>query len=219
MTIKSTAHTTRGGELQVKQPMALRVARTAQPARNYKMLGTAQKAPLVYLDYQGPDQEPIPFADPETGENFTRFEGLRFEGVNIFEEGDHLKLNVFFSDPACQDDEGLMLTGGLRSYWAQGLLCALLDLADRGDIGTEFDLDTWRGTRGRMPLFVNCYQGRRKLKQQALFNHLEMARISRFEVLSVMRAGVHELQLKADGVEVAEVSECADDDSFDGSDF
>ena len=199
--------------------MAKRVARTAEPTRNYKMLGTAQKAPLFYLDYQGPDQDPVPFADPDTGENYTRFDGLRFEGVGIYEEGDHLKLNAFFSDPALDDDEGLMLTGGLVTYWSQGLLCGLLALADSGDIEAEFDLDTWRGTRGRQPLFVNLYQGRRKLKQQALYNALEMAKGDKAATIEVLRGAVKELQLKADGVQVAQVADVTDADDFDGSDF
>ena len=195
----------------------LQRAGKTRPQRDFTMLGTAQSAPDIYMEYKGAGQERVPYACEETGEAITGWDGLKFAGIHIAEEvgsEKQTKLNVFFVPAAetdGEDEEGLMLTGGMPSptqqgWWAQSMLVGLMELAETG-IEAEFDLETYRGSRGRKPLFNTLKQGRRKLKNQNLYNKLEMARGDAAETDKVMRAAVKLIQLVSDGLEFNEYKE------------
>ena len=138
-------------------------------------IGLVKDSEAVFFQYLGEEQTPSALMMP-SGKPLTRLANVTLVGIDVADgigEFNSTKLNLFL-----QSSQGrvVMLTSGLTTIWSQCVLNALMGMYNSYDLGTSFQLDSWKGTSKMRPCFAAIRCDGAKVSDQELYEMLTEAR-------------------------------------------
>ena len=105
-----------------------------------------------YADEAG--EQPIALLTA-TGRPLTTLGNVQLVDVSLYEPGDEyntLKLNLTLQSSAGTQ---VLVTAGLTTFWSMSIIGGLLEMLRGGDLTCPFNLDTWKGNKGKIkPCFA-----------------------------------------------------------------
>ena len=158
-----------------------------------------------YADEAG--EQPIALLTA-TGRPLTTLGNVTLVDVGLYEPGDEyntLKLNLTLQSSAGTQ---VLVTAGLTTFWSMSVIGGLLEMLRGGDLTCPFNLDTWKGNKGKIkPCFGAVKISGQTMRNDDLYNSLTDARSdgNKKRVESIMRDSVSLLQgaLNINTVDVA----------------
>ena len=158
-----------------------------------------------YADEAG--EQPIALLTA-TGRPLTTLGNVTLVDVGLYEPGDEyntLKLNLTLQSSAGTQ---VLVTAGLTTFWSMSVVGGLLEMLRGGDLTCPFNLDTWKGNKGKIkPCFGAVKISGQAMRNDDLYNSLTDARSdgNKKRVESIMRDSVSLLQgaLNINTVDVA----------------
>ena len=158
-----------------------------------------------YADEAG--EQPIALLTA-TGRPLTTLGNVTLVDVGLYEPGDEyntLKLNLTLQSSAGTQ---VLVTAGLTTFWSMSVVGGLLEMLRGGDLTCPFNLDTWKGNKGKIkPCFGAVKISGQTMRNDDLYNSLTEARSdgNKKRVESIMRDSVSLLQgaLNINTVDVA----------------
>ena len=158
-----------------------------------------------YADEAG--EQPIALLTA-TGRPLTTLGNVTLVDVGLYEPGDEyntLKLNLTLQSSAGTQ---VLVTAGLTTFWSMSVVGGLLEMLRGGDLTCPFNLDTWKGNKGKIkPCFGAVKISGQTMRNDDLYNSLTDARSdgNKKRVESIMRDSVSLLQgaLNINTVDVA----------------
>ena len=158
-----------------------------------------------YADEAG--EQPIALLTA-TGRPLTTLGNVTLVDVSLYEPGDEyntLKLNLTLQSSAGTQ---VLVTAGLTTFWSMSIIGGLLEMLRGGDLTCPFNLDTWKGNKGKIkPCFGAVKISGQAMRNDALYNALTDARADgdKQKVTAIMRDSVSVLHgaLNVDAVDVS----------------
>tara|TARA_R110001592_G_scaffold362452_1_gene676257 strand:+ start:277 stop:942 length:666 start_codon:yes stop_codon:yes gene_type:complete len=158
-----------------------------------------------YADEAG--EQPIALLTA-TGRPLTTLGNVQLVDVSLYEPGDEyntLKLNLTLQSSAGTQ---VLVTAGLTTFWSMSIIGGLLEMLRGGDLTCPFNLDTWKGNKGKIkPCFGAVKISGQAMRNDSLYNALTDARADgdKQKVTAIMRDSVSVLHgaLNVDAVDVA----------------
>ena len=155
-------------------------------------IGLVKDSDAVFFKYGDEGSEPIALLHP-SGKHLATLANCKLVSVGLYEPKDEyntLKLNVTLESSA---GTHVMVTSGLTTFWSMSIIGGLTELMDEGDLDLPFNLDTWKGSKGKIkPCFGAIKLGRDAIKSDRMYNALTDARSDGNKQLveSIMRDAV-----------------------------
>ena len=155
-------------------------------------IGLVKDSDAVFFKYGDEGSEPVALLHP-SGKHLATLANCKLVSVGLYEPKDEyntLKLNVTLESSA---GTHVMVTSGLTTFWSMSIIGGLTELMDAGDLDLPFNLDTWKGSKGKIkPCFGAIKLGRDAIKSDRMYNALTDARSDGNKQLveSIMRDAV-----------------------------
>ena len=167
-------------------------------------VGLVKDSDAVFFQYLGNEQQPAAITIPTNGKPLTCLRNVRLVGIDVADgigEFNSTKLNLFLESSA---GNVVMLTAGLQTLWSQCIVTALSGLYQTYDLGTAFNLNSWKGSSKMRPCFASIKIGQEKISDQMLYDQLRELRADRAsdKVMAVMRDSVEILKAALNGGDV-----------------
>ena len=139
-------------------------------------IGLVKDSDAVYFQYQNEGEQPVALLQP-SGKHLSSLCNVTLIDVSIYEPGDEyntLKVNITLESSAGTQ---VMVTSGLTTYWSQSVIGGLLAMLHGGDVTCPFNLDTWRGSVGKIrPCFGGVKINGQMMRNDELYTALVDAR-------------------------------------------
>ena len=158
-------------------------------------IGLVKDSDAVFFQYQEEGEQPVALLQP-SGKHLSTLANVKLVDVGIYEPGDEyntLKVNITLESSSGTQ---VMVTSGLTTFWSQSVVGGLLAMLRGGDLTCPFNLDTWRGTKGKIkPCFGAVKINRESMRNDALYEALVEARAdgNKQKVEKIMRDSVEVL--------------------------
>jgi len=170
-------------------------------------IGLVKDSDAVFFQYQNEGEQPIALLQP-SGKHLSTLSNVTLVDVSIYEPGDEyntIKVNITLESSAGTQ---VMVTSGLTTFWSQSVLGGLLAMLNNGDVTCSFNLDTWRGTLGKIkPCFGGVKINGAMMRNDEIYKALTDARSdgNKKRVEEIMRDAVQVLHtaLNVNAVDVA----------------
>ena len=139
-------------------------------------IGLVKDSDAVYFQYKEEGMQPVALLAP-SGKHLSTLANVTLVDVNIYEPGDEyntLKVNITLESSSGTQ---VMVTSGLTTFWSQSVVGGLLAMLKGGDVTCPFNLDTWRGSKGKIkPCFGAVKINRESMRNDELYTALVDAR-------------------------------------------
>lgn len=139
-------------------------------------IGLVKDSDAVFFQYQNEGEQPVALLQP-SGKHLSTLANVTLVDVSIYEPGDEyntLKVNITLESSAGTQ---VMVTSGLTTYWSQSVIGGLLAMLHSGDVTCPFDLNTWRGTIGKIkPCFGGVKINGSMMRNDEIYKALTDAR-------------------------------------------
>ena len=139
-------------------------------------IGLVKDSDAVFFQYQNEGEQPIALLQP-SGKHLSTLANVTLVDVSIYEPGDEyntLKVNITLESSAGTQ---VMVTSGLTTFWSQSVVGGLLAMLKGGDLTCPFNLDTWRGTLGKIkPCFGGVKINGAMMRNDEIYKALTDAR-------------------------------------------
>ena len=161
----------------------------------YIGIGLVKDSDAVYFQYKEEGMQPVALLAP-SGKHLSTLCNVTLVDVSIYEPGDEyntLKVNITIESSSGTQ---VMVTSGLTTFWSQSVVGGLLAMLKGGDLTCPFNLDTWRGNKGKIkPCFGAVKINRESMRNDELYTALVDARADGNKQLveSIMRDAVQVL--------------------------
>jgi hypothetical protein len=158
-------------------------------------IGLVKDSDAVFFQYQNEGEQPVALLQP-SGKHLSTLANVTLVDVSIYEPGDEyntLKVNITLESSAGTQ---VMVTSGLTTYWSQSVIGGLLAMLKGGDLTCPFNLDTWRGSVGKIrPCFGGVKINGAMMRNDELYTALVAARAdgNKQKVETIMRDAVQVL--------------------------
>ena len=158
-------------------------------------IGLVKDSDAVFFQYQNEGEQPTALLQP-SGKHLSTLANVTLVDVSIYEPGDEygtLKVNITLESSAGTQ---VMVTSGLTTFWSQSVVGGLLAMLKGGDVTCPFNLDTWRGNKGKIkPCFGAIKINRESMRSDELYTALCDARAdgNKQRVETIMRDAVEVL--------------------------
>ena len=158
-------------------------------------IGLVKDSDAVFFQYQNEGEQPIALLQP-SGKHLSTLANVTLVDVSIYEPGDEyntLKVNITLESSAGTQ---VMVTSGLTTFWSQSVVGGLLAMLKGGDLTCPFNLDTWRGTLGKIkPCFGGVKINGAMTRNDEIYKALTDARAdgNKQRVETIMRDAVEVL--------------------------
>jgi len=167
-------------------------------------VGVVKDSDAVFFQYLGEEQSPAALTVPTNGKPLTNLRNVRLVGIDIADgvgQFNSTKLNLFLES---SQGNVIMLTSGLTTLWSQCMVIALSGLYQTYDLGTPFNLNSWKGTSAMRPCFASIKIGQEKISDQMLYDQLRELRADRAsdKVMATMRDSVEILKAALNGGDI-----------------
>ena len=155
-------------------------------------IGLVKDSDAVYFQYKEEGMQPVALLQP-SGKHLSTLANVTLVDVGIYEPGDEyntLKVNITLESSAGTQ---VMVTSGLTTYWSQSVIGGLLAMLHGGDVTCAFNLDTWRGSVGKIrPCFGGIKINGQMMRNDEIYKALTDARADGNKQLveSIMRDAV-----------------------------
>jgi len=156
-------------------------------------IGLVKDSDAVFFKYADEaGEQPVALLQP-SGKHLSTLCNVTLVDVSLYEPNDEyntLKLNVTLESST---GTHVMVTSGLTTFWSMSILGGLLEMQKGGDLTCPFNLDTWRGNKGKIkPCFGAIKMGAISMRNDDLYNSLTDARSDGNKQLveRIMRDGV-----------------------------
>jgi hypothetical protein len=137
-------------------------------------IGLVKDSDAVFFQYQNEGEQPVALLQP-SGKHLSTLANVSLVDVSIYEPGDEyntLKVNITLESSAGTQ---VMVTSGLTTYWSQSVIGGLLAMLKGGDLTCPFNLDTWRGSVGKIrPCFGGVKINGQMMRNDELYKALLM---------------------------------------------
>ena len=158
-------------------------------------IGLVKDSDAVFFQYKNEGEQPVALLQPN-GKHLSTLANVTLVDVSIYEPGDEygtLKVNITLESSAGTQ---VMVTSGLTTFWSQSVVGGLLAMLKGGDVTCPFNLDTWRGNKGKIkPCFGAVKINRKSMRSDELYTALCDARAdgNKQRVETIMRDAVEVL--------------------------
>ena len=158
-------------------------------------IGLVKDSDAVFFQYKEEGEQPVALLQP-SGKHLSTLANVTLVDVSIYEPGDEyntLKVNITLESSSGTQ---VMVTSGLTTFWSQSVVGGLLAMLRGGDVTCPFNLDTWRGNKGKIkPCFGAVKVNRESMRNDELYKLLVDARADGNKQLveTIMRNAVDEL--------------------------
>ena len=158
-------------------------------------IGLVKDSDAVFFHYKNEGEQPVALLAP-SGKHLSTLANVTLVDVSIYEPGDEyntLKVNITLESSSGTQ---VMVTSGLTTFWSQSVVGGLLAMLRGGDVTCPFNLDTWRGNKGKIkPCFGAVKVNRESMRNDELYKLLVDARADGNKQLveTIMRNAVEEL--------------------------
>ena len=155
-------------------------------------IGLVKDSDAVFFHYKNEGEQPVALLAP-SGKHLSTLANVTLVDVSIYEPGDEyntLKVNITLESSSGTQ---VMVTSGLTTFWSQSVVGGLLAMLKGGDITCPFNLDTWRGSKGKIkPCFGAVKINRESMRNDDIYNALLDARAdgNKQRVETIMRDAV-----------------------------
>ena len=156
-------------------------------------IGLNKDSDAVYFRYADEaGEQPIALLTA-TGRHLSTLGNVTLVDVGLYEPNDEyntLKVNITLQSSAGTQ---VMVTAGLTTFWSMSVVGGLLAMLLGGDVTCPFNLDTWKGNKGKIkPCFGAVKISGQAMRNDALYNALTDARADRDKVktYAIMRDAV-----------------------------
>ncbi len=155
-------------------------------------IGLVKDSDAVFFQYQNEGEQPVALLQP-SGKHLSTLANVTLVDVSIYEPNDEyntLKVNITLESSSGTQ---VMVTSGLTTFWSQSVVGGLLAMLEGGDITCPFNLDTWRGSKGKIkPCFGAVKINRESMRNDDIYNALLDARTdgNKQRVETIMRDAV-----------------------------
>lgn len=155
-------------------------------------IGLVKDSDAVFFQYQNEGEQPVALLQP-SGKHLSTLANVTLVDVSIYEPNDEyntLKVNITLESSSGTQ---VMVTSGLTTFWSQSVVGGLLAMLEGGDITCPFNLDTWRGSKGKIkPCFGAVKINRESMRNDDIYNSLLDARAdgNKQRVETIMRDAV-----------------------------
>ena len=140
-------------------------------------IGLVKDSDAVFFQYQNEGEQPVALLEPYSGKHLSTLANVTLVDVSIYEPGDEyntLKVNITLESSAGTQ---VVVTSGLTTFWSQSVLGGLLAMLSNGDVTCSFNLDTWRGTLGKIkPCFGGVKINGAMMRNDEIYKALTDAR-------------------------------------------
>ena len=171
-------------------------------------IGLNKDSDAVYFRYADEaGEQPIALLTA-SGRHLSTLGNVTLVDVGLYEPNDEyntLKVNITLQSSAGTQ---VMVTAGLTTFWSMSVLGGLMSILVGGDVTCPFNLDTWKGNKGKIkPCFGAVKIAGQAMRNDDLYNSLTDARTdgNKPKVEAIMRDAVDVLHkaLNVDAVDVA----------------
>ena len=118
-------------------------------------VGVVKESEAVLFHYVGNEEQPQALMHPRTGNPLTRLSNVKLVGLDIAKNigtENATKLNVILE---LGNGNKVLVTSGIQTWWSQCVMAGLFGLFQNGLLTESFNLDSYRGTMGRKPIFAS----------------------------------------------------------------
>jgi hypothetical protein len=170
-------------------------------------IGLVKDSDAVFFQYQNEGEQPVALLQP-SGKHLSTLANVTLVDVSIYEPGDEyntLKVNITLESSSGTQ---VMVTSGLTTFWSQSVIGGLLAMFKGGDLTCPFNLDTWRGSKGKIkPCFGAVKVNRESMRNDEIYNALCNARAdSNKQLLTTIMRDAAQVLSEALNVEPAVVT-------------
>ena len=171
-------------------------------------IGLNKDSDAVYFRYADEAGEQPTALLTATGRHLSTLGNVTLVDVGLYEPNDEyntLKVNITLQSSAGTQ---VMVTAGLTTFWSMSVIGGLLAMLLGGDVTCPFNLDTWKGNKGKIkPCFGAVKISGTSMRNDELYTSLTDARSdgNKKRVEEIMRDAVQVLHsaLNVDAVDVA----------------
>jgi hypothetical protein len=139
-------------------------------------IGLVKDSDAVFFQYQNEGEQPVALLQP-SGKHLSTLANVTLVDVSLYEPKDEyntLKVNITLESSSGTQ---VMVTSGLTTFWSQSVVGGLLAMLKGGDVTCPFNLDTWRGSKGKIkPCFGAVKINRESMRNDEIYNALVDAR-------------------------------------------
>lgn len=156
-------------------------------------IGLVKDSDAVFFQYKEEGEQPVALRVQPSGKHLSTLANVTLVDVSIYEPGDEyntLKVNITLESSSGTQ---VMVTSGLTTFWSQSVVGGLLAMLKGGDLTCPFNLDTWRGSKGKIkPCFGAVKINRESMRNDELYTALVDARAdgNKQRVETIMRDAV-----------------------------
>jgi len=170
-------------------------------------IGLVKDSDAVFFQYQNEGEQPVALLQP-SGKHLSTLANVTLVDVSLYEPKDEyntLKVNITLESSSGTQ---VMVTSGLTTFWSQSVVGGLLAMLKGGDVTCPFNLDTWRGSKGKIkPCFGAVKICGTAMRNDEMYTSLTDARSdgNKKRVEEIMRDAVQVLHaaLNVNAVDVA----------------
>jgi len=139
-------------------------------------IGLVKDSDAVFFQYKNEGEQPVALLQP-SGKHLSTLANVTLVDVSLYEPKDEyntLKVNITLESSSGTQ---VMVTSGLTTFWSQSVVGGLLAMLKGGDVTCPFNLDTWRGSKGKIkPCFGAVKINRESMRNDEIYNALVDAR-------------------------------------------